>query len=120
MKTGDIIKRLRKERKHSQMQLANYLGYSDKSSISKIENNEFELSQDKLVMVAKLFNVSVDSLINNDNTQTDDAVTLVNVKAIYGQGAVDIIESYTKLNDQGKKKAVEAVADLTEIEKYRK
>ena len=118
MKTGDIIKRLRKERKYSQTQLARLLGYSDKSSISKIENNEFELSQDKLVMVAKIFNVSVDSLINNDAGATDDAVTLVNVKALYGQGAVDIINSYAKLNDLGKKKAVEAINDLTEIEKY--
>lgn len=118
MNTGDIIKRLRKERKYSQTQLANLLGYSDKSSISKIENNEFELSQDKLVMVAKIFNVSVDSLINNDTGATDDTVTLVNVKALYGQGAVDMITAYTKLNETGKKKAVEAVVDIAEIEKY--
>jgi|GEM_PF-6797807 len=118
MKTGDIIKRLRKERKYSQTQLARLLGYSDKSSISKIENNEFELSQDKLVMVAKIFNISVDSLINNDAGVADDTVTLVNVKALYGQGAVDIITSYTKLNNLGKKKAVESISDLTEIEKY--
>ena len=119
MKTGDIIKRLRKERKYSQTQLANILGYSDKSSISKIENNEFDLPQDKLVMVAKIFNVSVDSLINNDTGATDDTVTLVNVKALYGQGAAEMITQYTKLNELGKKKAVEAITDLAEIEKYR-
>ena len=120
MKTGDIIKRLRRERKYSQTQLANLLGYSDKSSISKIENNEFDLPQDKLVMVAKIFNVSVDSLINNDTGATDDTVTLVNVKSLYGQGAVDIITAYADLNELGQKKAVDAVLDLAEIDKYKK
>lgn len=120
MKTGDIIKRLRKERKYSQTQLANFLGYSDKSSISKIENNEFDLPQDKLVMVARIFNVSVDSLINNDTGATDDTVTLVNVKSLYGQGAVDIITAYADLNELGQKKAVDAVLDLAEIDKYKK
>lgn len=120
MKTGDIIKRLRKERKYSQAQLANFLGYSDKSSISKIENNEFDLPQDKLVMVARIFNVSVDSLINNDTGATDDTVTLVNVKSLYGQGAVDIITAYADLNELGQKKAVDAVLDLAEIDKYKK
>ena len=118
MNTGETIKRLRKDKKMSQERLAQLLGYSGKSAISKLEKGGFELSQDKLVMVAKIFNVSVDSLINNDAGATDDAVTLVNVKALYGQGAVDIINSYAKLNDLGKKKAVEAINDLTEIEKY--
>ena len=43
-----------------------------------------------------------------------------NSKTLYGQGAVDLIDSYNKLNELGQKKAVEAVADLADIDRYRK
>ena len=120
MTTGDLIKKLRKERNMSQDQLAEMLGYSGKSAISKLEKGGFELSQDKLVLVANYFGVSVDSLINNEISDTSDKVTLINVKTLYGQGAVDLIDSYNKLNELGQKKAVEAVADLADIDRYRK
>lgn len=39
------IKRLRKEAKMSQEELAKRVGYTDRSSIAKIENGEVDLSQ---------------------------------------------------------------------------
>lgn len=118
MNTGEIIKRLRKEKKMSQDQLAELLGYSGKSAISKLEKGGFELSQDKLVLAANIFGVSVDSLVNNEVSDTSEKVTMLNVKSLYGQSAVDILDAFNKLNNVGKKKAVEDVTDLTEIEKY--
>lgn len=120
MNTGELIKKLRKEKKMSQDQLAKLLGYSGKSAISKLEKGGFELSQDKLVLFANYFGISVDSLVNNEISDTNEKVALINVKALYGQGAIDIIDSYNRLNETGKKKAVEAVADLADIDRYKK
>lgn len=120
MNTGELIKILRKEKKMSQDQLAELLGYSGKSAISKLEKGGFELSQDKLVLVANIFGISVDALVKNEMSDTSEKVTLLNVKSLYGQGAVDIMTAYADLNELGQKKAVDAVLDLAEIDKYKK
>lgn len=52
------IKRLRKERKMSQEELAKLTGYTDRSSIAKIERGEVDLNQSKIQAFANAFNVS--------------------------------------------------------------
>lgn len=52
------IKRLRKERKLSQEELAKMTGYTDRSSIAKIERGEVDLNQSKIQAFANAFNVT--------------------------------------------------------------
>lgn len=52
------IKRMRKERKWSQEELAMRTGYTDRSSIAKIEKGEVDLGQSKIQAFADAFGVT--------------------------------------------------------------
>lgn len=59
---GDIIQTLRKSRNFSQVQLAEKLGIS-KQTVSNWENNNILPSIDMLLKISKLFSVSCDYLL---------------------------------------------------------
>ena len=67
MTSGEIVRALREERGLSQEQLANHLGYTDRSSIAKIETGKFGLSQDKIKKLAAFFNVSIYRIMGYDD-----------------------------------------------------
>ena len=57
---GQNIKRIRKERKMTQLQLANLIRYSE-GTIANIENNSFQtFSLEFLYILAKSLNISMD------------------------------------------------------------
>lgn len=58
METHENIKRLREERGLSQEALAEKVGYSDRSSIAKIEAGKVDLSQSKIAAFAAVLNVT--------------------------------------------------------------
>lgn len=120
MKTGEIIRKLRKERKMTQNQLADLLGYTSKSTICKIENDEIELTKNKLSAIAEIFGVDINALMGDLTDQPNEKIAEIYIKDVYGQPGIEIMESFSKLNSLGQKKAIESVTDLTEIEKYRK
>ena len=120
MKTGEIIQKLRKERKMTQDQLANLLGYRSKSTICKIENDEIDLTKNKLSSIANIFGVDINTLMGDKQEQSVEKIASIYIKEAFGQHGVDIMSSFSKLNPAGQQKAVEDVADLTEIPKYRK
>lgn len=120
MTTGEIIKNLRIERKMTQRQLADLLGYSDLSSVSKIEKGVKDLPANKLSAVAEIFGISVDALLNQTSTSTDEKIVLMNVSNLYGKSAVEALTLFDKLNETGQHKALDTLDDLVEIEKYRK
>lgn len=62
----DRIKRLREEKRISQDELAKRCGYSSRSTISKIENGERNLTSDKIEIIAKALNVDPFSLYDFD------------------------------------------------------
>ncbi len=62
----DRIKRLREEKRISQDELAKRCGYSSRSTISKIENGERNLTSDKIETIAKALNVDPFSLYDFD------------------------------------------------------
>lgn len=55
---GEIIRRLRKENKLSQQELADLMGYNDRSTIAKIESGKVDISQTSVMKFSKIFNVS--------------------------------------------------------------
>lgn len=63
MQTAEIIRNHRVKRGMSQEELAQHLGYTDRSSIAKIESGKVDLSQSKLEKLAQVFCVSVSSLL---------------------------------------------------------
>lgn len=56
--TGEVIKQLRLRSGLSQEELANKMGYTDRSSISRIEKGDMKLTQDKIMEFSTLFKVS--------------------------------------------------------------
>ena len=57
------IKQLRKQNKWTQEELALRMGYSDRSTIAKIESGAVDLSQSKILEFAKVFNVTPGDLM---------------------------------------------------------
>ena len=56
--TNENIKRLRISKGYSQDELAKLIGYTDRSSIAKIENGGVDLPESKIAAFAKVFGVS--------------------------------------------------------------
>ena len=58
MNTNDKIKALRKQQNLSQDTLARLTGYTDRSSIAKIESGQVELTESKILAFARALGVS--------------------------------------------------------------
>ena len=72
MALGDNIRRRRIELGLTQQAVADAMGYRTRSSIAKLEKNEANLHQDKLIMLARILNTSVDYLITGITPLQDD------------------------------------------------
>lgn len=103
------IKRLRKDRKWSQDELARRAGYTDRSSIAKIESGKFDLPQSKILLFADIFGVDPGVLMGNDG-----------VLNMPSEAEMQMIEAYRMLNAVGKEKAMEYITDLLDNAKYTK
>lgn len=66
------IKFLRTTKEISQQSLADKIGI-DRSTISRIENNEIETTVDNAIKIAEVLNVSLSDLINKDLTKENNA-----------------------------------------------
>ena len=58
MKFGILVKKVRQRYRLTQKELADALGYSHKSMISKIEKGETEMSYDKAVLLVEKFDLN--------------------------------------------------------------
>ena len=77
MTTGEIIRNLREKQGLSQEQLANRLGYRDRSTIAKIETGKQGLSQSKIKQFASFFNVSVYHIMGIEEMPTTYKVPIL-------------------------------------------
>lgn len=102
MKGGEIlliklysnIKRLREEQGLSQDALARLTGYTDRSSITKIEKGLVDLQQSKIELFAKALGTSVKDLIGwDDESKNTKKGTAINVLGRVAAGIpIDAIE----------------------------
>ena len=77
MTTGEIIRTLREKQGLSQEQLANRLGYRDRSTIAKIETGKQGLSQSKIKQFASFFKVSVYHIMGIEEMPTTYKVPIL-------------------------------------------
>lgn len=80
---GDFIYKLRKEKCYSQTDLANELGISYKA-VSKWETNEAQPKLSRLKDLARVFNISVDELINCRISENGDKKIEGDKKSLLG------------------------------------
>ena len=67
------IKKFRQQEKMSQAELARRTGYTDRSSIAKIEKGMVDLSQSKIKQFADVFGVTPGELMGWDEEQKETA-----------------------------------------------
>lgn len=65
-KIGLKIKNLRLSKKLSQEELAQKIGYKEKSSVAKIESGKIDLPQSKIVAIAKVLGTTPSYLMEGD------------------------------------------------------
>jgi len=121
MKLGQEIKRLRLERGYTQQQLGDMLGVQ-KSAVQKYEKGTVKnLKQETLSKLCKIFDVNPSVFLDciYDTDQLSREVKLLEeMSMLYGNQAVELLECFTKLNQQGKAKLYSYAKDMTEIGKY--
>ena len=76
MNTYEIIKQLRQQMHMSQDELAKKTGYSDRSSIAKIEAGKVDLSESKISLFASALNVSPAQLMGISEDTSAPAMEL--------------------------------------------
>ena len=105
MKTGDIIKQFRKSIGMTQSELAEKVGFADRSTISKIERNQRNVNQEQIVKIASILGVTPADLITIENCSPPPIARSLppvyscgyyhSVSAGIGIGAEDSCEQYS-------------------------
>lgn len=115
MEFSSNLRYLRKERGMSQDELADKLGYKSFTTIQKWESGVSEPSVSTLRVIANIFGVSMDQMINQDlsvpSSSSADPLQLTEQEE-------HLVVSFRCLNEEGREKAIEYVVDLAGMEKY--
>ena len=121
MDIGTYIKILRKEKKLSQEELGSMLIPSvNRAAINKWETGKVEnIKRTHIKQLAKIFDVSpVDLLCFDEDCSSSCDDLLSRIQKKYGKECLLLIESFLKLNKNGKEKVLENLTDLLQIDKY--
>ncbi|MFR6072720.1 MAG: helix-turn-helix domain-containing protein [Faecalitalea cylindroides] len=102
------IKKRRKELGYTQTELANKLGYADKSMIAKIEKGQIDLSQSKIMAFAKALETDARILMGNDGIVTDKQPTC---NVFVSTNEKNLLDIYRDLDDKGQH-TVDTVAQM--------
>ena len=73
---GNKIKNLRKINGYTQEEIAEKLDIGDRIKISRIENGKQSMTANEIIKFCKLLNISLDSLINNENLSSEDFIDI--------------------------------------------
>lgn len=98
------IREKRKKLKMTQTQLAELVGYTDKTMISKIESGNVDLGQTKIIAIANALGTTPKELMGW--TDSSEAPTALR------PDETELLTSYNKLNNVGKEKVRVYASDL--------
>ena len=98
------IRKFRKENRMSQEELAKKVGYTDRSTIARIEKGEIDLPQSKIALFARALGVSSSVLMGNTG--------LTAAPSDLSPDEREVLEAYRSLNDSGRKKLIERGEEL--------
>lgn len=107
MTVGDRIRNRRNDLGMSQQELANKIGYKTRGAINKIENGSRELTQNKLMIIAKALNTNP-SYLMGWNTEKETTPSLLDE---------EIVSSFLNLTDEEKSKVKTYINSLSEERK---
>lgn len=110
---GKKIKKFRKLKNITQRQLADKIGYSQTSTITKIENGSISISNNKVYDIAKALNISVTELL--EDKTPDNFVDLSVLSESQMQELNAILTSNTMMFFNGEREL--SKKDKAELEK---
>ena len=95
MKFGSLVKKIRLRHHLTQAELADSLGYSHKSMISKIEKGESEMSYDRIVLFAEKYALNVNELFFEVSEEPtlgvrDKKILTIQDVSCYGQCSITV------------------------------
>ena len=114
MNTYERIKTLRIQSRLSQDELARLTGYTDRSSIAKIEAGKVDLTESKSTAFANVFGVSPSYImgLSEDGAPAPQMVLSSDEK--------DLVGCYRSMNPEGQTAALAAVRGLASSGVYKK
>ena len=125
MTMGDIIRIKRSELDLTQEELgAKLVPKVNRAAVNKWETGQVEnIKRSHIGQLSKIFGISASELMCFDDKFdvvkiSEEVKTLELVEKHYGKEVIQIIESFQKLNEEGKKKALDDLADLGNLPKY--
>ena len=134
LKLYSNIKHYRELRKMTQAELAQKIGYANRSAVARIEKGDFDLPQSKIMAIADALDVTPGELMGEDGTSNEpvtehydfyikgngDMIDMVIQSNEKGRNMQHLFESLKQLNADGIKKLQERAEELIELPKYRK
>ena len=101
MNIGERIRLKRNEKGWSQRELAAKMGYSNHSTVGKVETGKVDLPQSKVVQFADVLNVSVAYLMGWEETQKkNDIQTDIVVRMRTDSDFYSVIKGINQLNPE--------------------
>ena len=132
MTSGEAIRKFRKEKGITQKKLSELTGIAE-ITIRQYEADKYSPKYQQIEKIASALNVHPADIMGNpyyyelwDSNMKEvqqivkEATALDSVGAAYGEAAVSVLTDFLSLNDTGRRKAAEYIADLTEQTKYTK
>lgn len=112
MNIGERIRLKRNERGWSQRDLAEKMGYSNHSTVGKIETGKVDLPQSKVVQFAEVLGVSVAYLMGWEQVQKkNDTLSSIVVELRSDDELLSLVEGITQLNPE-QRASVKQIVDV--------
>lgn len=101
MKIGEKIKQRRQELKWSQRELCSRMGYSNHSTIAKIEAGSVDIPQSKIVRFAEVLGVDIAYLMNWEEEQKkSDIASDIAARLIKDKEFLELVEMLNSLDKE--------------------
>ncbi len=110
------IKKKRCEMGFTQSELAEKMGYADKSMIAKIEKGIIDLPQSKIVAFAEALETTPANLMGWEDVFTPETAIL-HAHMTEDLQFTELYKIWVQLNDTGKQKLMDNATDLVQIYK---
>lgn len=117
LKLYENIKNRRLELGLTQTQLADKLGYADKSMIAKIEKGSIDLPQSKILAFANALKLAPGDLMGWDDNPSSSAPDQA---AVLDPAEEHLLSVYRDLNNDGRNKLLGYADDLQASGRYKK
>lgn len=119
MKLYENIKAYRKAAKMTQEELARRTGYTDRSSIARVEKGEIDLSQSKILQFAEALGTTPSDLMGWDEKPADDlqAMGALAAELVMDQDAMEVMQKYMAM-DKSDRQAVKDFLTLGDADRF--